>query len=95
MQLLLGGTPATNVTMYQSSSPVNYVSAQSPPTLILHGGVDPLVPIAQSTALKTKLQTMGATVQMVTYPLEGHGWTGASLTDTYDRITAFLTTYNQ
>ncbi|MDB5209075.1 MAG: alpha/beta hydrolase [Flavisolibacter sp.] len=92
---LLSGTPTSNATLYQSSSPLNYVTAQSPPTLILHGGNDPLVPIAQSTALKTKLETMGATVQMVIYPLEGHGWTGASLNDTYDKITAFLTTYNQ
>jgi acetyl esterase/lipase len=92
---LLSGTPTTNAALYQSSSPINYVTAQSPPTLILHGGVDPLVPIAQSTTLQTKLQTMGATIQLVTYPLEGHGWTGASLTDTYSKITAFLTAYNQ
>ncbi|MDQ6610111.1 MAG: alpha/beta hydrolase [Bacteroidota bacterium] len=95
MNYLLNGTPSSNPTLYQSSSPINYVTAQSPPTLILHGGVDPLVPIAQSTALKNKLVTAGVPVQMVTYPLEGHGWTGASLSDTYDKITGFLTTYNQ
>ena len=95
LKYLLNGTPASNATLYQSSSPINYVTSQSPPTLILHGGADPLVPIAQSTALKEKLETAGVTVQMVTYPLEGHSWTGASLADTYDKITAFLTTYNQ
>jgi acetyl esterase/lipase len=95
MQSLLNGTPSTNAALYQSSSPINYVTAQSPPTLILHGGLDPLVPLSQSTSLKTKLETKGATVQMVTYPTEGHGWAGASLTDTYDRIITFLTNNNQ
>lgn len=93
--LMANSTPASNAPLYQSSSPINYVTAQSPPTLILHGGADPLVPIKQSTDLKAKLLTVGVTVQMVTYQSEGHGWTGASLTDTYDKITAFLKTYNQ
>ncbi len=95
IQLLHSGTPATNPSLYQSSSPINYVTAQSTPTLILHGGADPLIPIAQSITLKNKLQSMGATVQMVTYPLEGHGWTGASLIDTYQQITDFLAAKNQ
>jgi acetyl esterase/lipase len=95
LRYLLAGSPTTNQSLYQSSSPINYVTAQSPPTLILHGEIDPLVPLGQSSALRTKLQTAGAAVQMVTYPLEGHGWVGASLLDTYDKIVAFLTAYNQ
>lgn len=93
-QALLNGTPTTNPTGYQASSPINFVTAQSPPTLILHGGQDPLVPLAQSTALKAKLETAGVPVQMVVYPSEGHSLTGQNLLDAYDRITAFLTQYN-
>ena len=93
-QSLLGGTPASNPTMYQASSPVNFVSAQSPPTLILHGGADPVVPVSQSTSLKAKLESFNVPVQLVVYPTEGHGWFGANLTDSYGKITAFLTTYN-
>jgi acetyl esterase/lipase len=93
-QALLSGTPASNAALYQSSSPINFVTAQSPPTLILHGGLDPLVPLSQSTALKAKLETAGVPVQMVVYPSEGHSWTGPNLTDTYDKIAAFLTQYN-
>lgn len=94
LQALLGGTPTTNPGTYQSSSPINFVSVQSPPTLILHGALDPLVPLAQSNALKTKLEQANVPVQMVVYPSEGHGWFGANLIDSYGRITAFLTTYN-
>jgi acetyl esterase/lipase len=89
--LLLGGTPANNATMYQQSGPINFVTAQSPPTLIFQGGIDPLVPAAQSTSLNAKLQTMGVVHQYVLYPTEGHGWTGTNLTHSFNVIEAFLT----
>lgn len=94
IQSMLGGTPTTAPAIYQSSSPLNFVSVQSPPTLIFHGGADPLVPIQQSLSLKTKLEQVGIPVQMVTYPAEGHGWIGTSLADTYNKIEGFLKTYN-
>lgn len=94
LQTLLKGTPATNAALYQNSSPINFVSAQSPPTLILQGGTDPLVSPSQSTSLKAKLETSGVPVQYVFYPTEGHGWSGANLVDSYNKIEAFLKTYN-
>jgi acetyl esterase/lipase len=87
---IVGATPTTNVTLYQESSPINYVSAQSPPIIILHGGADPLVSPSQSIALKNKLQTMGVTHQYIFYPTESHGWIGANLVDSFDKIQAFL-----
>jgi dipeptidyl aminopeptidase/acylaminoacyl peptidase len=94
LRSLLSGTPDTNPGLYQSSSPVHFVSAQNPPTLILHGALDPIVPVSQSIALKEKLQLAGVPVQMVTYPTESHGWTGANLLDTYNRIAGFLAQHN-
>ncbi len=94
LQALLKGTPATNAALYQSSSPIHFVTAQSPPTLILQGGADPLVSPTQSTALKAKLEATNVPVQFVLYPTEAHGWTGANLTDSYNKIEAFLKTYN-
>ena len=41
--------------LYRRASPINYVSKDSPPTLILHGTVDDVVPIDQSDALAEKL----------------------------------------
>jgi acetyl esterase/lipase len=90
LQILLAGTPTSNATLYQQSSPINFVNAQSPPTLILQGGVDPLVPVAQSASLDTKLQTMGVVHQYVFYPTEAHGWLGANLTHSFNTIQAFL-----
>ena len=85
-----GGTPATSNTLYTQSSPINFVSSQSPPTMILHGGIDIVVSPSQSVSLDTKLFISGVTHQYVFYPTEGHGWVGANLTDSFNKIQAFL-----
>ncbi|HEX3166877.1 MAG TPA: alpha/beta hydrolase [Chitinophagaceae bacterium] len=85
-----GGTPTTNNTLYTQSSPINFVSSQSPPTMILHGGIDIVVSPSQSVSLDTKLFISGVTHQYVFYPSEGHGWVGANLTDSFNKILAFL-----
>lgn len=90
LQNLLGTTPTANPTLYAEASPINFVTAQSPATLILHGDADMIVPIAQSTTLRTRLQQAGAKVEMHTYLGEGHGWFGSTLTDTYSRAVTFL-----
>ena len=85
-----GGTPTTHTSIYQTSSPLSYVSAQSPPTLILQGGTDIIVPASQSSLLDNKLTTSGVTHQFIFYPTEGHGWVGATLVDSFNKIQAFL-----
>jgi len=92
---VVGGTPATAATLYQQSSPVNTVSINSSPTIIFHGLQDIVVTPSQSTALRNSLSIKGVPNTLVTYPAEGHGWTGAPLTDTFDRIVAFLGTHVQ
>ncbi len=87
---IVGATPTSNPTLYQQSSPINFVTAQSPPTIILQGGADVLVSPSQSSTLNTKLQTMGVVHQYVFYPSENHGWSGANLSDSFDKIQAFL-----
>lgn len=87
---VIGATPTTNPTLYQQSSPITFVNAQSPATIIFQGGADPLVSPSQSLALKNKLQSMGVVHQYFLYPTEKHGWTGAPLTDSFDKIVQFL-----
>lgn len=88
-----GTTPDANLALYQSSSPLQFVTAQSPPTFILHGGADEVVHISQSTALKTKLDAAGVTNQLQVYPTEGHGWFGANMTHSFNLVQAFLNTH--
>lgn len=85
-----GYTPTTNLTLYQQSSPLNFVTTQSPPTIILHGALDVLVSPSQALILKNELQAKGITYEYVVYPDEGHGWIGPNLTDSFNRIAAFL-----
>ena len=87
---ITGGTPTSHATLYNDSSPINFVTPQSPPTLILHGGIDLIVAPSQSAALNTRLFTAAVTHQYIFYPTEGHGWTGANLTDSFNKIQAFL-----
>jgi acetyl esterase/lipase len=86
----VGGTPATNATAYVNAGPINFVTATVPPTIIFHGTSDPVVPISESERLNTKLQTMGVTHTYISYAGESHGWTGANLTDTYNKAVAFI-----
>ncbi|HVG13212.1 MAG TPA: alpha/beta hydrolase [Flavisolibacter sp.] len=91
MQILMGGTPTTNPAMYQQSSPINFVTAQSPPTILLHGEKDDLVNIQQSRDLKNKLQSFAVPHELVTYPDAGHGdWSPAIFADAATRVEAFL-----
>ncbi|MES1214977.1 MAG: alpha/beta hydrolase [Bacteroidota bacterium] len=87
---IIGATPVTNPAIYQQSSPINFVSAQSPPTIILQGGVDILVAPSQSSQLKNKLESFAVVNQYVFYANENHGWYDAPLTDSFNKIEAFL-----
>ncbi len=92
---VMGGTPVTLPALYASSSPVTYIGPSSSPTILLHGGIDPLVRPAQSTAVQTKLTTAGVANQYVFYPTGGHGdWDAATYTDAFNKIQAFFITNN-
>lgn len=91
MESFIGGTPKTN-TAYKNLSPVSFINADAPPTLIFHGEQDYLVNISQSKTLQRKLQQAGVTNKLVVYNA-GHGWYGATLSDSFDKIEVFLKEY--
>ncbi len=90
---LMSGTPTTNPALYQSSSPIQFVDALNCPTIVIQGGLDPLVnATTQSQALINKLTPLNVTNEYVFYPTGGHGdWSPATYTDAYNKIQAFLT----
>ncbi|MGQ9588761.1 MAG: alpha/beta fold hydrolase [Planctomycetota bacterium] len=55
-------------------SPVTHVSADDPPTLIIHGDADKLVPIQQAQVFEEKMRAAGAKVKLVVKSGAGHGW---------------------
>jgi dipeptidyl aminopeptidase/acylaminoacyl peptidase len=95
LQALTGTTPAQNIKAYKASSPVSFVTKNSPPTLILHGGSDNIVDPSQSKLLAAKLKEAGVVHDLVIYPRERHGWYGPNLTNSFERIQGFLETNMQ
>jgi acetyl esterase/lipase len=93
-QLILYGATGTllvdNPSLYASSSPSEYITAGSPPTIALQGGADPLVPPSQTSQLIADLDAAGVVNQLVYYPEESHGWTGANMVDSFRKIVTFI-----
>lgn len=55
-------------------SPVNHASSDDPPTLIIHGDADELVPIQQAEIMLAALEKAGVETKLVTKQGAGHGW---------------------
>ena len=55
-------------------SPVTHVSPDDPPTLIIHGDADQLVPLQQSELMVEKLKAAGVEAKLIIKPGAGHGW---------------------
>jgi acetyl esterase/lipase len=71
-------------------SPVWHVSPDDPPTLIIHGDQDRLVPIQQSELIVEKLKKAGVETDLVVKKGAGHGWLGldkdeSRLVDWFDK----------
>jgi acetyl esterase/lipase len=90
LRQVTGTTPDENPAIYAESSPVNFITASSPPTLLFQGGLDPIVSTDQQIMLRDKLTNVGIRNQLVFYPNEGHGWCGETLADSFDKIESFL-----
>jgi len=88
----VGKTPSQDPLIYSNSSPINFItSTAAMPTILLHGGIDPLVSPQQSVAVQNKLNAAGIINQYILYPNAGHGdWDNATYSDAYSKIQAFL-----
>jgi len=77
--------------LLRQASPIAHVSKDSPPTLLIHGDKDEVVPLQQSEALAAKLKAAGVTVKLVVHPGGGHPWPdfwrvdGPQLADWFDQ----------
>jgi len=60
----------------RETSPIAHVSADDPPTLIIHGDADMLVPLQQSETFEKKLREAGVECRLIVKKGSGHGWLG-------------------
>lgn len=68
----LGAIPAQAPELAKQASPIRYVSAQTPPFLLLHGDRDKQVPIVQSMEFKQELDQHRVENQLLIEPGVGH-----------------------
>lgn len=74
LEVYLGGNPTTARDAYDAASPIRFVSAKSPPTLLLHGARDEIVHIVQSDRLAARLQRAGVRHLYLRLPWATHGF---------------------
>lgn len=88
---LVGPLPAA-IDRYRRRSPVVHADRlAATPLLVLHGDLDPVVPLDQSRVLAQRVNAGGGSVELHVYEGEGHGFRQpANQLDEYRRIGAFL-----
>ncbi|HEX8269099.1 MAG TPA: alpha/beta hydrolase [Flavobacterium sp.] len=82
---------AQNPEIVAAVSPAAHVSADSPPTIMFYGGMDPLIPATQGARLKDKLDQFGVYNEYNLYPSGGHGnWNTQTMLDFQTKLIAFF-----
>jgi acetyl esterase/lipase len=85
-----GKPRAEQVRVLRGLSPINAITRDMPPTLIIHGDADPKVPHEQSERFVAKLAEHKVPHQLITRKNAGHGWPDMSrdhalLADWFDK----------
>jgi acetyl esterase/lipase len=73
LETYLGGPPSKAAEAYISASPISFVTAATPPTLLIHGMRDGVVSPEESARLETRLQAAGVKHLFVRLPWATHG----------------------
>ena len=69
-----GFTEAQIIQRVHNISPARLVTAQAPPFLLIHGGLDLLVPLQQSRLMVAALEREKVPVRLIIKPGGGHPW---------------------
>ena len=75
---------------YREMSPVTYLTAQSPPLLMIQGDKDTTIPVKQAYRMEEALKTIKAPVEIEIVKNAGHNWrsVGAPIKPTREEIVA-------
>jgi acetyl esterase/lipase len=90
LPLFLGGDLQMALQRHIHSSPLNWVTPDAAPTLILHGTEDKYVAYEQGVWLRDRLQACGVEVELVTFEGAGHGFKGTDAEKAEHALFAFL-----
>ena len=70
----LGCHPAENPDLWNAASPINHVTADDPPLLLVHGELDQTAPIIKSEQMYEAYQQVGLEVTLVRVSGAGHAF---------------------
>ncbi len=89
------GTSDENSLLVRQASPVNHVTPDDPPFLIIHGDHDSVVPLAQSETLYQELTDAGVEAHLVVIQNCDHGFrkVGGQLQPTRQEITRLIVAF--
>ena len=93
LPLFLGGDTISARRRHIEASPLNWVTPQAAPTLILHGTEDKYVAYEQGVWMRDRLQACGVEVQLLTLEGAGHGFKGVDAEKAEAALIAFFETH--
>jgi dipeptidyl aminopeptidase/acylaminoacyl peptidase len=70
----LNGTPEEKPEVYEAASPINYVTKDDPPLLLIHGEFDSTVPYNQSEIMYQAYKQAGLDSELIKVSNAGHGF---------------------
>ncbi|MEO5821773.1 MAG: alpha/beta hydrolase [Vicinamibacteraceae bacterium] len=73
LEVPYGDNVPTSKVLWTEASPQSHVSAKTPPTLLMHGDADDLVPYAQSAGYEAALKAASVPTKLITVPGGRHG----------------------
>ncbi|WP_237227829.1 alpha/beta hydrolase fold domain-containing protein [Rubinisphaera sp. JC750] len=66
--------PADKLSLYREMSPVNYLTALSPPLLMIQGDKDTTIPVKHAYYMTQKAEQINAPVEIMIIKNSGHNW---------------------
>jgi len=83
-----GKTKEEQVELIRRYSPYSYISAKTPPVMLVHGDRDPYVPIRQSERLLQKLNENHIPAELIVKTGGNHGW--SDIGKEYEQVAAWF-----
>ncbi len=90
LPLWLGGNVETARLRHIQSSPLNWVTPDAAPTLLIHGTEDKYVAYEQALWMRDRLAACGVEVELLTLEGAGHGFKGADAEKAEKALLAFF-----
>jgi len=90
LPLWLGGNLEQALVRHIQSSPLNWVTPEAAPTLLIHGTEDKYVAYEQAVWMRDRLNSCGVEVQLLTMEGAGHGFKGADSEKAEQALLAFF-----